>query len=81
MLIPNSILIFFSIVGIIASTGILYKTIENIIHYLKFKSFPMSKEEETIIFLKAKIKEQNIKVERLEKETEKMTMALLNHLS
>jgi hypothetical protein len=51
------------------------------VHYLKFKQFPLTKEEETISLLREDLNQKNQKIETLEQETEKMTLALLKHLS
>ena len=81
MTIPSSLIYFFSAIGLISFTKLAYICVEYSVHYLKFKRLPMSKEEETICLLRQNIEQQNAKIQNLEKETEKMTMALLKHLS
>jgi len=81
MLIPNSILIVLSAVGLIHLSVHLINMGKYGVHYLKFKQFPLTKEEETISLLREDLRQKNQKIETLEQETEKMTLALLKHLS
>ena len=81
MMIPNSILLCFAIVGLFTIVHLLILGTRYAIHWTKFKSLPLSQEQEKILFLREHIKQQDLKIKSLEKETEKMTLALLNHIS
>lgn len=81
MLIPSSLLTGLAVVGLLAIAHILAMGSKYFIHWLKFKSLPLSEEQEKIKFLREHIDQQNLKIKSLEKETEKMTLALLNHIS
>ena len=81
MTIPNSLVTALAFVGIYATVVYITTGIRYLVHWIRFKSLPLSEEQEKIKFLRKYIDQQDSKIESLEKETEKMTLALLNHLS
>ena len=81
MLIPNSIILSLAIVGLFTVVYLITIASKYLMHWFKFKSLPLSEEQEKIKFLRQHIDQQDSKIRSLEKETEKMTLALLNHIS
>lgn len=81
MVIPTSLISFFACIGLFTAVYCLTLGSKYLFHYAKFKTLPLSEEEEKIKFLREHIQQQNQKIKSLEKETEKMTLALLNQFS
>ena len=81
MTIPSSLVVALALVGLYSSVVYIALAVKYLVHWLRFKSLPLSEEQEKIKFLRKHLEQQDSKIESLEKETEKMTLALLNHLS
>lgn len=81
MMIPNSLIVVFAIVGLFSSVHLLFLLAKYCVHWIKFKELPLSEDQEKIKFLRQHIDQQTQKIKSLEQETEKMTLALLNHIS
>lgn len=79
--IPDTLVMFFGAIGLMHLSVYTVALARYLLHYLKFKSLPKTIQEETILLLRSQIEDQDRKIQNLEKETEKMTMALLKHLS
>ena len=77
--IPDTLVMFFVAIGLMHLGVYVVALARYLLHYLKFKSLPRQSEE-TILLLRSG-RDQDRKIQNLEKETEKMTMALLKHLS
>ena len=79
MTINPNILQALAFVGIFTLVAGLLR-LKTLVHYLKFKTFPKTLEEEKISLLKTENVRLSDKIQQLERESEEMTRAVLQQL-
>lgn len=79
--IPLPIFSALALAGVFTITHLSIMLTKNIVHYLKFKSFPKSLEEERMALIRKENERLNEKISQLEKENEQMTLMVLQKLN
>jgi len=80
-MILHYILYALSFIGLLYLFNNLNLTKTYLIHWLKHKKWPLSQEEQKMVFLQNHISNQQLKIKSLESQVEKMTLSLLKHIT
>jgi len=68
-------------IGVLVSSYSLIMLVKSLVYYAKFRELPVSLQEKKLQLVETENKRLSSKIEQLEKETEQMTLAVLQQLN
>jgi hypothetical protein len=81
MQLNDNLIYFLAGIGILVSSYLLVALVKSLVHYAKFRELPISLQEKKLQLVEIENERLSLKIKQLEKETEQMTLAVLQQLN